>query len=395
MSRIRSFAGLAAAVLLVATALPAQAQTSNGYYLECWNGPLVQLEQLDLRHAPSGAYGGSVIDNNGTATIGNGDNVTDNASDGYIFLGDTGGNGYVNQSGGILNPGITTGALSPGYEALGVANSGIYTQSDGVNVPFADVSTGGNFSSLTLGGSNRGYGEYDLSGGSLGVNAIFVGGNLTSQQSSSAQKSAFAGTGVFTQTGGSVGAYGGLTTQVVGLSVGGNWFTAKVSTATYTSVGTYTLGNANGVGSPLFAGGVEAIGVNGTGTFTQNCGTNAIVGGGQYGGNMGGTVGGSYYNNAYGTLVLGWYGGVQKSAKYGSGVGTYNLNGGLLTGGLAILASVAWKSLAAPARESSPNPAVLMFPPPNSMSAEATMASSPHLLARAMEPTPSAAPIRY
>ena len=66
------------------------------------------------------------------------------------------------------------------------------------------------------------------------------------------------------------------------------------------------------MGAPLFAGGVEAIGVNGTGTFTQNCGTNAIVGGGQYAGNTGGVAGGSYYNNAYGTLLLGWYGGTQK-----------------------------------------------------------------------------------
>ena len=113
MSRIRSFAGLAAAVLLVGTASLAQAQTSNGYYWNAGTAPWSNSNNWTSGAAPSGAYGGSVIDNNGTATIASGDNVTDNASDGYIFLGDTSGNGYVNQSGGVLNPGITTGAYRP------------------------------------------------------------------------------------------------------------------------------------------------------------------------------------------------------------------------------------------------------------------------------------------
>ena len=70
-----------------------------------------------------------------------------------------------------------------------------------------------------------------------------------------------AGTGVFTQTGGSVGSLGsGGVNNAVGLSVGGNW-TSGITTVTVTAslashhaafpyissaVGTFTLGNTNG-----------------------------------------------------------------------------------------------------------------------------------------------------
>ena len=76
-------------------------------------------------------------------------------------------------------------------EVLGVdSGSGIFTQSGGVNVPYAAILeySGYNlvFTTLQLGYSNGGYGEYDMSGGSLGVNAIYVGGNTDSQMSSAA-----------------------------------------------------------------------------------------------------------------------------------------------------------------------------------------------------------------
>ena len=99
--------------------------------------------------------------------------------------------------------------------------------------------------------------------------------------------------------------------------------------------------------APLFVGGVEGIGISGTGTFTQNSGTNAIVGGGNTGSIIGN--GDVSYNNQTGALLLGWYAGPQgkstqgyvKSTKtyslstpyLGQAMGTYNLNGGLLTGG--------------------------------------------------------------
>ena len=57
------------------------------------------------------------------------------------------------------------------------------------------------FSSLQLGYSKGGYGEYDMSGGSLGVNVIYLGGNTDSQFMSGGSMNC--GTGVFTQTGGS------------------------------------------------------------------------------------------------------------------------------------------------------------------------------------------------
>ena len=144
-----------------------------------------------------------------------------------------------------------------------------------------------------------------------------------------------AGTGVLTQTGGSVGSLIGVgNNNAVGLVMGGNWSPHPwYSPYDTTGSGTFTLGAANGVGSPLFVGGVEAIGVSGTATFTQNCGTNAIVGGGTYAGKPGNAVD---YNSSMGALVLGWYSGYQTAPSHGydgDAMGTYNLNGGLLTGG--------------------------------------------------------------
>ena len=142
---------------------------------------------------------------------------------------------------------------------------------------------------------------------------------------------------MFTQTGGSVGAMTAAGTQAVGLFVGGNWTTQAYnyvqSATTYSSLGSYTLGNANGTGSPLFVGGCEVIGATGTGTFTQNCGTNAIIGGGKATSN---SPDGTPFNNSYGMLILGYYGGRMSYKQFlGNGVGTYVLNGGLLTGGPA------------------------------------------------------------
>ena len=96
------------------------------------------------------------------------------------------------------------------------------------------------------------------------------------------------GTGVFTQTGGSVGRLpdGSQPVQAVGLMMGGVWNThVGQQQTTTTSSGVYTLGTvgqAAGAGGPLFVGGVECVGVMGTATFTQNSGTNAIIGGGGF-----------------------------------------------------------------------------------------------------------------
>ena len=104
-----------------------------------------------------------------------------------------------------------------------------------------------------------------------------------------------AGTGVFNQTGGSVGAIGGVSgvtggNQAVGLTVGGDWIYNPASIlkttggTNWTSVGTYNLSDPNhndltGTG-PLVVGGIEGVGVSGTGTFNQSGGTNVLAGGG-------------------------------------------------------------------------------------------------------------------
>ena len=60
-----------------------------------------------------------------------------------------------------------------GYDS----GSGVFTQSGGLNCPFVNAPTNDAFSALTLGWGKGAYGEYDMSGGSLGVNAIMVGAN--------------------------------------------------------------------------------------------------------------------------------------------------------------------------------------------------------------------------
>ena len=131
-----------------------------------------------------------------------------------------------------------------------------------------------------------------MSGGSLGVNVIDVGGNVNCEQY---RTNRFA-----ERWHGSVHANGRIRRRIrQGRLRGdepGHWSGSGRqlepplrfgSASTFSSLGTYTLGNANGTGSPLFVGGVEAIGITGTGTFTQNCGTNAIVGGGDFAGTPG------------------------------------------------------------------------------------------------------------
>ena len=120
--------------------------------------------------------------------------------------------------------------------------------------------------------------------------------------------------------------------------VGGTWRTGPGfsgnSGPQTTCSGIYSLSGA----SSLLVGGVECVGVSGTGTFNQSGGTNAIIGGGDF--DQGSTLIGGQgrpYTNYIGGLMLGWYSGNQSDVgtQYcGNGVGTYNLSGGLLTGGV-------------------------------------------------------------
>ena len=121
-----------------------------------------------------------------------------------------------------------------------------------------------------------------MTGGSIDDDVMWVG---------------YGGTGTFTQTGGSIGvtAVGSSPGQILGLFVGGTW--GQASSTKYPS-GTYTLG-----GSGLLVGGVETIGVSGTGTFNQNGGTNCFCGGGPTGLGQVGYGGG--WDNWEAALILG------------------------------------------------------------------------------------------
>ena len=275
MNRSRFYVGLVAIVFLVGAASLAQAQTNNSLY---WtpSGPAAWSDAGNWTPGV-GVYGGygSIINNGGTATIAAGDNVTDNspynATSGYQFvyvggsssaLGGSGLSGYVNMSGGTVN---SSSSATPLQEILGVASgSGIFTQTGGVNLPYAatPLAVNINFNALEVGYSNGGYGEYNLQGGTVGASAIYVGGNVASQYANGVLMQA--GTGVFNQTGGAVGSYGingfgSSANNAVGLTVGGVVGGTSVGRGNYcSSVGTYNLGN--GTSSPLLVGGCEVVG---------------------------------------------------------------------------------------------------------------------------------------
>ena len=156
---------------------------------------------------------------------------------------------------------------------------------------------------MQIGVNDGGYGEYDMSGGSLGANAIFVGGSAYNSP-----VFAVRGNGSVHQTGGSVGRIGAPRGEnnAIGLTVGGNLYglTPPLPVSRrYSRWDLYPRRRQPASASPLFVGGDEMVGVNGTGAFTQNCGTNAIVGGG---GNNGRGTRGQPVHNAYGALVLGF-----------------------------------------------------------------------------------------
>ena len=108
--------------------------------------------------------------------------------------------------------------------------------------------TTGFYASLQLGPADGGYGEYRLSGGSLGVNAIYVGSTFDPYQ-------AYCGTGVFTQTGGAVGTASASHWTIHRRQLGKRHKIDEPQ-SNPNSVGSYTLQNGS-----LF-GGVETIGAD-------------------------------------------------------------------------------------------------------------------------------------
>ena len=188
MSRIRSFVGLAAVVLLVGTASLVQAQSywnvASGHWSvgDNWNPTGVP--------APTGS---ATIDNNGTAII---DSTDGTVNAGNLTMGDDTGNGYLqlNAGGSLQGSGSNTLTELLGVGVLGTG-SGIFTQTGGLNIPTISSATVVNLglcSSVQLGYNPGGYGEYDMSGGSLSPDVIYVGGNLPTSGTI-----VQAGTGVF------------------------------------------------------------------------------------------------------------------------------------------------------------------------------------------------------
>jgi T5SS/PEP-CTERM-associated repeat protein len=292
----------------------------------------------------------------GTSAGGNGTyNLSGGTLNDDLIVGDAG-NGTFNNSGGTHN---VAGNLILGNQASGngtyhlsgagdlsvtrtetVGNSGTgtFTQDGGTNT------VGGN---LTLGGADGGQGEYQLNDGTLSVNGDEQIGALVS-----------ASTGTFSQDGGTntLTNNGGLDVDSVagspGISsydlkagqlssnfeqIGGDGkaeFTQSGGTNTIAgplgflvlglgqnSNGTYELNNGS-----LSVSGTETVGNSGTGTFTQDGGTNTVGGNLTLGGADGGQ--GEYQLND-GTLSVN--GDEQVGALISASTGTFFQDGGTNT----------------------------------------------------------------
>ena len=220
----------------------------------------------------------------------------------------------------------------------------MFTQNGGVNSAVPEPSAY-YYSEVQLGPSKGGYGEYDLNAGLLtrapftSPPAIIITKIMPARACSTKTADPSA---QLVPAGSAVGTIrrleltvGGVWNMVNNLTNGGGGFYTAAS-------GSYNLGptnSSNATATPLLVGAVEVIGANGTGTFTQTCGTNAFIGGGGVQGNAPNSTPDAF-DNQDAPLVLGFFGGLASQGTtvgkhFGNGVGTYNLNGGLLTGGPA------------------------------------------------------------
>ena len=177
-SKFSEFCSLAAAAFLAAAGSVAQGQTA--YY---WNASGTAAWSNPANWTPFNGYA-TVIDNGGTVTIGPGNIASGNNEYDAIYIGpasgnypgDAGGNGYVKMNGGQI-VGATASPWGPyPTEFLGYGGgSGIFTQSGGTNGNGAAAPGTEEYSTVELGPQQGGYGEYQFSGGVLGVAGIYVG----------------------------------------------------------------------------------------------------------------------------------------------------------------------------------------------------------------------------
>ncbi|MEO1783452.1 autotransporter domain-containing protein [Thermodesulfobium sp. 4217-1] len=257
--------------------------------------------------------------------------------------------GIYNLSGGILNTGGTAVAdvtAGDGGEVVGDAGgTGIFNQTGGTN-----IATDGGLAvgSDIYGAGVGGVGTFNLSGGSLIASGLV--GSIGGEVIGTCQ-----GIGTFNQT-------GGTNTVLAGLFVGSQVTYPLAPTKNITpGTGTYNLSagtlTASGNGTPGTSGYIpgEDIGDAGsTGTFTQTGGTNTVTNGLLVGTDLfdsiGAGTGTGKYNLSGGVLQADfeWVGGSNagtftqtgginivtgNNAQYGIEMnsGTYHLNGGILS----------------------------------------------------------------
>ena len=160
--------------------------------------------------------------------------------------------GTYNLNGGLLTGGPDCNNNPAGVELIGVAGTGIFNQSGGTNVANADLFVGGVASGFGIANSiqlpsNPGFGRYNLNLGELSTEGglEYVGG---------------AGTGIFTQTGGT-----NLTSK---LYLGGYSYLvppppSKTTSVTFVATpGTYNL-NGGMFQASLIAPGTVTVSVSG------------------------------------------------------------------------------------------------------------------------------------
>ncbi len=272
--------------------------------------------------------------------------------------------GTVNVS-STLNVGNTTGGSGAYYlngnGRLKVSyyesiDSGVFWQSGGTNlVPQYNLAIGGNIYSIVT--TAAGNSTYNLSGGLLSVfNTEYVTSSVSATLSQSggtntagsiylAYGGGNGGTGTYILSGGllqagvAIGEYGtGVFVQTGGTFVGS--FSLGVF-----GRGTYTLSGSGYISASESLGG--AMNSTGIGTFTQLGGTNAassLTVGANYSGTYnlnGGHLSGNEYVGSYGSGIFNQSGGTNNPASLQLGVyavasggpigsGSYNLSGGLL-----------------------------------------------------------------
>ena len=174
MSRIRSFVGIAAVAILVGTASLAQAQNWNVAPPGNW-AHAAQPDQLFCRHGQRPP----------SSTMAERQTSVRRRQPGHrqrIYVGDSDGSGSVNMTAGISSPSVAPGSRSVGgrqwiFHPIRRNPLSLFCgQRHRLNALLSEPAS--------IAWAIQGLGTYNMSGGSIGANAVYVGG----------------GTGVFTQT---------------------------------------------------------------------------------------------------------------------------------------------------------------------------------------------------